>query len=86
MTDDEMYLENNRYLAAAFYVLPLPSGRIAILTPRRDPFRVVESWEEALTVGPLAWSAVPRREVELEPKPKISLGSIAGLLTRGEPK
>jgi hypothetical protein len=59
MTEDELYIENHRYLADAFFVLPLPSGKLAILTPRRDLFRVVESWEEARRVGPEAGREKP---------------------------
>lgn len=54
MDEDQFYIENHRYLAEAFFVLPLPSGRIAVLTPRRDLFRIVNSWEEAKQCGPLA--------------------------------
>lgn len=53
-TTDDLFLENHRYLEAAFFVLPLPSGRIAILTPRRDHFATVDSWEEAMRIGPSA--------------------------------
>ncbi len=54
MTQDEMEIENKRYLADAFFVLPLESGRIALLTPRRDLFKIVDSWEEAKLEGPKA--------------------------------
>jgi hypothetical protein len=54
MSPDIQEAHSLRYSAAAFFVLPLSSGRIAILTPRRDLYRIVESWEEALVIGPCA--------------------------------
>lgn len=50
-------IDNRRYLRYAFWVLPLVSGRIAVLTPRRDLFKVVDNWDEAMRVGPLAEAA-----------------------------
>lgn len=61
MTEDEQEAESLRYGHKAFFVLPLSSGKIAILTPRRDLFRVVENWEEAKAVGPLAEAAVTEK-------------------------
>lgn len=43
-----------RYSRAAFFVLPLASGRIAVLTPRRDLFAIADTWTEACEIGPWA--------------------------------
>jgi hypothetical protein len=51
MTDDELEVESWRYSGRAFWVLPLSSGRIAILQPNRQPYRIVDDWELAKTVG-----------------------------------
>jgi hypothetical protein len=51
MTPDEQEAESHRYSNLAFFVLPLESGRIAILTPRRDLFKIVSGWDEALVEG-----------------------------------
>lgn len=61
MTEDEQEAESLRYSHEAFYILPLSSGKIAILTPRRDLFRIVETWEEAKVVGLLAEAAVTEK-------------------------
>lgn len=53
-------IENERYLDEAFFVLPLVTGRIAILTPRRELFKIVDDWNEAKALGPLAGRAVSR--------------------------
>jgi hypothetical protein len=64
MSPDEMEAESLRYSAAAFFVLPLSSGRIAILTPRRNLFRIVADWTEAMAIGPLAEAQIVPPEVE----------------------
>lgn len=51
LTEEDLEIENNRYLDVAFFVLPLASGRIAILTPRRDLYKIVDTWEEAREIG-----------------------------------
>ena len=51
MTQDELEIESWRYSGRAFFVLPLSSGRIAILCPNRQPYRVVDNWELAKTIG-----------------------------------
>lgn len=54
---EKIEIDNRRYLRHAFWVLPLESGRIALLTPRRDLFKVVDNWDEAMRDGPLAEAA-----------------------------
>ena len=54
MTDDELEIESWRYSGRAFFVLPLSSGRIAILCPNRQLYRVVDDWELAKSIGPHA--------------------------------
>jgi bifunctional DNase/RNase len=61
MTLDEQEAHSLRYSRAAFWVLPLGSGNIAVLTPRRDLFAIVKTWEEAKTVGPNAEQPKPPR-------------------------
>jgi len=51
MTDDEIEIESWRYSGRAFIVMPLSSGRIAILCPNRQPYRIVDNWELAKSVG-----------------------------------
>jgi len=63
MTEDQQEAESLRYGHKAFFVLPLSSGKIAILTPRRDLWRIVENWEEAKVVGRLAEAAVTEKIV-----------------------
>ena len=60
--DERREIENKRYLHHAFFVLPLASGRIALLTPRRDLAYIVDSWEAAKAFGPLAGREAPRVE------------------------
>lgn len=57
MDNDYMELESYRYSNRAFWCLPLSSGRIAVLTPRRDLFKIVEDWEQAKLYGPSAEAA-----------------------------
>lgn len=57
ITDDYLEYESWRYSARAFWCLPLSSGKIAILTPRRDFFKLVDTWDEAKVHGPLAENA-----------------------------
>lgn len=61
MTEDSLWIENHRYLKEAFWVLPLPSGKIAVLTPRRELFQIVGSWDEAKKIGPLAQGEPPKQ-------------------------
>lgn len=61
MTEDEQEAESLRYGHKAFLVLPLSSGKIALLTPRHDLFRIVETWEEAKVVGLLATAAATEK-------------------------
>ena len=60
--DERREIENKRYLGDAFFVLPLASGRNALLTPRRDLAYIVDSWEAAKAIGPLAGREAPRIE------------------------
>lgn len=45
MTEDEQEAESRRY-ADAIKVLPLSSGRIAMLGPRNELHMIVATWEE----------------------------------------
>lgn len=74
MTDDMMQVENERYLPAAFFVLPLASGRIALLSPRRDLYKIVETWEEAKACGPLASKVEKQRHTPS--RIKLNLGGL----------
>lgn len=65
-----MQIENERYVRA-FFVLPLLSGRIAVLGPRHDLLAVVETWDEAKAAGLKYGATVPKRAV-----PKINLGGL----------
>ena len=49
-------LHSKRYGPEAVWVLPLTSGRIAVLTPNRAFYRIVDNFAEAARVGPLAES------------------------------
>jgi hypothetical protein len=49
-------LNSKRYGPEAFWVLPLASGRIAVLTPNRAFYRIVANFAEAIKVGPMAES------------------------------
>lgn len=75
VSDEQMEIESNRYSAAAFWVLPLESGRIAVLGPRRDLYKVVDTWDEAKVVGPEAEGTV-RRIVIPTAAPVIDLGDL----------
>jgi hypothetical protein len=72
--DDHPYIENHRYLKEAFFCLPLPSGRVAVLTPRRDLFQIVETWEEAKQIGPLA-EQHGRSKMDIDLGPRSGSGS-----------
>lgn len=77
MTDEQLEIENGRYVDA-FYVLPLSSGRIAVLTPRHDLHSVVETWEEAIAAGRAmlkVFKTQPRLNV-WDITPRISLKGI----------
>lgn len=52
--DDRMEIESWRYSSHAFFVLPLSSGNIAILTPNRQFFMLAKDWENAKNIGPQA--------------------------------
>jgi hypothetical protein len=54
MTQDEMEIESWRYSNRAFFVLPLTSGKIAVLQPNRQFFALVNSWDHAKEIGPHA--------------------------------
>lgn len=73
MTDEEMYIENHRYLDA-FFVLPLPTGRIAVLNQRREPFAIVEKWTDLATEGPK--SIAQDRVVVQRHGPSVPMASI----------
>lgn len=47
MTEDEQEAESLRY-ADAIKVLPLSSGRIALLGPRNELYKIVDTWVEVL--------------------------------------
>lgn len=51
MDEDWQEAESLRYSRAAFFVLPLKSGKIAVLTPRRDIFAICDTWEDARVIG-----------------------------------
>lgn len=51
MTDEHLEIESWRYSGRAFFVLPLTTGRIAILCPNRQLYRIVDDWNLAKTVG-----------------------------------
>jgi hypothetical protein len=71
MTDEQLEIENDKYVKS-FVVLGLSNGRIAVLTPRRELFKVVDTWEEAKIVG---INSLTRSEslISLEPKSPIRL-------------
>jgi hypothetical protein len=71
VSTDQREAESRRYSNAAFFVLPLESGRIAVLTPRRELFRVVEDWAEAMAVGTLA-AGEPERKLPKFPGIDVS--------------
>lgn len=62
MTDDEQEAHSRRYSNAAFFVLPLSSGRIAVLTPTRDLYAIVDDWQAVAEVGARA-ATIPRRDI-----------------------
>ena len=70
---EQLEIENNRYLRHAFWCLPLHTGRIAILTPRRDFFCIVENWKEACIKGPGAEAAQKAPRLFAEPLLKSSI-------------
>lgn len=47
MTEDEQEVESLRY-ADAIKVLPLSGGRIAMLGPRNELYKIVDNWAEVL--------------------------------------
>lgn len=61
--------ESNRYGADAFMVLPLTSGRIAVLGFMRELHAICDTWEEAREAATSIPFNVARRAV-LKPKPQ----------------
>lgn len=54
---DELEIESWRYSGRAFFILPLSSGSIAILTPNRELYCVCSDWQSVLDNGPDAQAA-----------------------------
>lgn len=79
MDNDLQEAESHRYSDLAFYVLPLESGKIAILGPRREFFKIVDTWEEAKIEGP---NASPRYVQTYNPRPRKSRRRDAAMLER----
>jgi hypothetical protein len=63
MSSDVIEMESWRYSNKAFFVLPLSSGRIAVLQPNRQFYAWADSWEHAKELGPLAARAQEDRHV-----------------------
>lgn len=57
LTDEHMEIESFRYSGKAFFILPLSSGNIAILTPNRELYTVCSDWQSVLDNGPDAQAA-----------------------------
>ena len=58
LTEEErMEVESWRYSGRAFFILPLSSGAIAILTPNREFYTVCSDWQSVLDNGPDAQAA-----------------------------
>lgn len=65
MTEDEQEAESYRYSTRTMKILPLTSGRIAVLGPRNELFRIVDTWDEAKGLGPEIYGVfTPRKYVE----------------------
>lgn len=74
---DYMDAESRRYGNDAVTLLRLTSGRIAVLTPRRDLFRIVDDVQEALRLGPAAHAAMaPLRTAPRDTTLGISLNNL----------
>ena len=83
LTDEEMEIENNRYTYRAFFVLPLSSGRIAVLHPNRSSFMVVDNWHSAIIAGINAeadqLANAPQRTINVDLGLNIDLGALDDL-------
>lgn len=64
---DYVDAESRRYTDDAFFVLPLDSGKIAVLGPRRELYKIVDTWDEAKEVGP---QAAPKHIQTYRPRPE----------------
>lgn len=62
MTEDEQEAESNRYSSRVMKILPLDSGRIAVLGPRNELFRIVDTWEEAKYLAPEIYGVYTPRQ------------------------
>ena len=71
MTDDEMEAESGRYGPDAFTVLPLSSGRIAVLGPRRELWGITDSF--ALACELAAMKRAPRQVIVTTKSVKVDL-------------
>lgn len=52
-----MEVENEKYHEKVAFILPLTSGRFAVLTPRRELYKIVGTLEEAVGLAPAAYEA-----------------------------
>lgn len=62
MTEDQQEAESLRYSNEAFFVLPLESGRIAVLSPRRDLWGIASTFEEACSLARACYKQWKPRE------------------------
>lgn len=72
MTDDQMEAESHRYSDLAFFILPLSSGKIAVLSPRREIWDIVESLSEAVSAAAAGYARYRPMPVHFNPKKKES--------------
>lgn len=54
---DVMEVENEKYHEKVAFILPLSSGRFAVLTPQRRLYQIVDALEEAVGLAPRAYEA-----------------------------
>lgn len=52
-----MEVENEKYHEKVAFILPLSSGRFAVLTPQRRLYQIVDALEEAVGLAPAAYEA-----------------------------
>lgn len=76
MTDDEQDAESNRYSSRVMKILPLDSGRIAVLGPRNELFRIVDTWEEAKYLGPAVYGCFTPQKYTVERVSEINTDDI----------
>jgi len=76
MTPDEMEAETYKYADLAFWILPLSSGKLAVLSPRRNVWGIADDLEGAKFLAKQGYDSEARvrsaRSTDMYAKPRLT--------------